>query len=130
MRPYIRLGFVFYGRVLRRLAKGVKTHRMQDIVTLHPFIAAVGIADSVIAHMAHMDFSRRIRKHLQEIIFLTLGIRTDVKNFMLPPIFLPLFFNFSKMVSHSLYSCLNFLTIFKFIISSSSLFLGVSNIKG
>ena len=64
MGPGIRLGLILDGGVFRRLAKGVKAHRMQNLTAFQPLVTAIDIADGIIAHMAHMDFSRRIGKHL------------------------------------------------------------------
>jgi len=106
MRPGIRLGLVFYGGVLRRLAKSVKTHGVQDIETFQSFKTAGYVADSIITHMAHMDFSRRIGKHFQKVEFLFGGIDLRAESFALLPDILPLFLYLFKVVMHSFNFCL------------------------
>ncbi len=57
------------GGVLRRQAERVPAHRMQDVEALGALIAGDDIAHRIVAHMAHMDAPRRIREHLQDVIF-------------------------------------------------------------
>jgi len=98
MGPYIRLGFIFYGGIFRRLAKGVKTHGMQNTETLYHFIPCSDITDGVVPDMAHMDFSRGIRKHLQQVIFLFSGVILRAESLILEPDSLPFFFDFFEWV--------------------------------
>ena len=69
MRPGSRMRALLHGRVFSRQAKGIPAHGMQHLKTAHPFVAGNHITNGVVAHMAHVDFARWIRKHLQHIVF-------------------------------------------------------------
>ena len=55
--------------IFRRHAERIPPHRMQDIISLRHFETGDHIAHGVIAHMSHVNASRRIGKHFQHIIF-------------------------------------------------------------
>jgi len=40
---------------------------MQDVEAPHPALARNHVADRVVAHVPHVDASRRIRKHVKNI---------------------------------------------------------------
>ena len=77
MGPFCRMDRMFDGRVFRRHAEGVPAHGVQHVETAGSFVARYDIAEGVIAHMAHMDASRRIGKHLQHIVFFPIVIDLD-----------------------------------------------------
>ena len=55
--------------VLRRHTKRVPAHRVQNVVTCAHLIARDHVAHSVVAHVAHVDATRRVGEHLQNVIF-------------------------------------------------------------
>ena len=65
---------------------------MQDIETARPFVPGHDIPHGVIAHMAHVDASGRIRKHFQHIIFRPRIVIARGKNVLLVPNPLPVGF--------------------------------------
>ena len=92
---------VFDGRVFRRHAERVPADRMQDVKALHTFIARHDIADGVVAYMPHMDFSRRVGKHLQQVVFLFRRVFSYLEGFFLFPFFLPFLFDGRRIVFHN-----------------------------
>jgi len=60
--------------ILGRHAEGIPAHRVQHIVAARTPEARDGVADRVVADMAHMDAPRRIGEHFENIIF-GLGVR-------------------------------------------------------
>ena len=45
------------GSVLGWQAKGIPAHRLQDIASEHPLVAAHDVADGVVAHVSHVQLS-------------------------------------------------------------------------
>ena len=58
---------VGHRRVLGGQAKGVPAHRLQDVQTLHAREARQHVTDRVIAHMPHVQATRRVREHRQAV---------------------------------------------------------------
>ncbi len=79
--------------VFRRLAKSVIAHRVKHIKALHHFKTGNHIRNRVITDMAHVDFSRRVRKHFKDIIFGLSRIKRNFKSFLFVPSFTPLVLN-------------------------------------
>jgi len=40
---------------------------MKHVVTIHPHVASEGIADGIIAHVAHVEGAGGVGKHLQDV---------------------------------------------------------------
>ena len=55
--------------VLGRQPERIPGHRLQDIPALHPLETADHVADGVVAHVAHVQRTGRIRQHRQAIVF-------------------------------------------------------------
>ncbi len=87
------------GRVLRGKTERVPPHGMQHVVPLKSTKTGHDIANGIVAHMPHVDIAGRIRKHFQDIILGTRGIRFANKRPALGPQFLPLFFNALMVVA-------------------------------
>ena len=56
------------GGVLGGQAKSVKANGMQHVVATHAGLTGHGIADSVVARVAHVQVARRIREHLEHVL--------------------------------------------------------------
>ncbi len=59
---------------------------MKHVITVHPRIARESIANRVIAHVPHMQRARRIRQHLEYVVFLfgRIGLSCVKRGVLLP----------------------------------------------
>ncbi len=73
-RPGAGMGVVLDGGVLRRQAKRVPAHGMEHVQAAHPEIAGEGVADGVVAHVAHVQRAAGIGQHLQHVVLGRTGI--------------------------------------------------------
>ena len=78
-----------HGRVFGRHAKGIPTHRMQNVMPCRHFVAGDHVPHRVVAHMAHMDATRRIGEHLEHIVFGLVAAAACAKNLCIVPCRLP-----------------------------------------
>ncbi len=99
IRPGLRVHLALDGRVLRRQAKGVPAHRMQDVEATRALIAGEHVAHHIVAHMADVDAPRRIGEHLEHIIFRLGGIFLGAVDFLPVPNFAPMLFAFRCVIS-------------------------------
>ena len=76
-------------RILSRHAERVPTHRVEDIISLHPPVPGDDVADRIVPHMTHVDPSGRIRKHLQAVIFFLPAGGPRPERVLLLPVLLP-----------------------------------------
>ena len=58
---------MFYRSVFSRQTKGIPTHGLHHVFTLHALIAGNNIANGVVAHVTHVQPAARIRKHRQAV---------------------------------------------------------------
>ena len=65
--PLGRRHTIGHGGVFGRQTEGIPAHGLQHIAALHAHEARQHIADGVVAHMAHVQTSRRVREHGQAI---------------------------------------------------------------
>ncbi len=79
-------------------SKGIPAHWMQHVVSSQPFVAGYDIADGIVADMSHVNAARRIREHLQHIIFGPQRICADFVGLFGQPELLPLGFNALEIV--------------------------------
>ena len=68
IRPGGSLRVVLDSGVLGRKAKGIKADGVQHIVAAHAGLTGHGIADGVVARVAHVQVARRIREHLEHVL--------------------------------------------------------------
>ena len=68
IRPGGSLRVVLDGGVLGRQAKGIEADGMQHVVAAHAGLTGHGIADGVVARVAHVQVARRIREHLEHVL--------------------------------------------------------------
>ena len=79
VRPSGSLRVVLDGGVLGGQAKGVKADGMQHVVAAHAGLTGHGIADGVVARVAHVQVARRIREHLEHVLLGLAGVGVDGK---------------------------------------------------
>ena len=53
----------------------IPAHRMEDVVALHPHVARQGVADGIVADMAHVELARGIWQHLQDVVLWLAAVR-------------------------------------------------------
>jgi len=87
--PFPRLGIVLDGGVLRRKAEGVEPDGMQHIEAAHPRLPRHGIADGIVARMAHVEVARRIREHLQYVLLRLRRVLVHGEEVLVLPSLLP-----------------------------------------
>jgi len=97
--PSGRMGVVGNRGILRRHAEGVPTHGMQHVKSVHSLIAGHHVADGVVADVAHVNFARRIRKHLQYVVFFLFRVFSYPEQAFFIPDSLPLGLNHFRIVS-------------------------------
>ena len=56
--------------ILRRKPERIPAHGMQHAEPLGPLVAGEDVPERVVADMPHVDTARRVRKHLQNVVFL------------------------------------------------------------
>ena len=89
----------FHGGVFCRHPKCVPAHRVQNVETARTFIPRDYIAHRIIPHMSHVNATRRIREHFQDIVFRATGIVVSGKTLSIFPRCLPEAFSFFERVA-------------------------------
>ena len=92
-RPVGRMNLVLDRGIFRRHAERIPTHRMQDIVSPHLLETSHYVPNGIIAHMAHVQGSRRVRKHLEHVVLGFGPIHLGMESAGIGPALLPLGFN-------------------------------------
>ncbi len=88
--------------LFRRQAKTVVAHGVQNIVPLVSLISSVNVACDIAQRVAYVQTSaRRIRKHVQYIIFFSRGVFDDFVSIRLLPLRFPALLNCLKIVFHT-----------------------------
>ena len=77
--PLRRRHLVLDRRVLGRQAECIPTHRLQHVVPGHALVAADHVADGVVAHVAHVQRTGRIRQHRQAVVLGLVGSLVDLE---------------------------------------------------
>ena len=102
IRPGGSLRVVLDGGVLGRQAKGVKADGVQHIVAAHAGLTGHGIADGIVARVAHVQVARRIREHLEHVLLGLAGVGVDGKEVGVLPGLHPLGLNGLRVVGRDL----------------------------
>jgi len=98
---YRRMLTCLNGVLFCRKSESIKTHRMEYVKAFQPFVTAVDVGCNVTQRMSDMQpCSRRIREHIQNIIFRFVWIFNSFINLMVFPVSLPFSFYFSEIVLH------------------------------
>ena len=98
---------MFDSRVLGRKAERVPAHGMKHVEALHTAIARNDVADGVVADMTHVDVARRVREHLEDVLFRTVVALTHLVDARLFPRLLPTRLDLVRIVSFHVISCLS-----------------------
>src|SRR5882762_1282657 len=96
--PGERMSVVLDGGVFCGQAESVPTHRVQDVEAAHALYASHHVADSVIAHVAHVHGAGGVGQHLEGVIFWFCGIYLSLEDARLGPAVLPFGFDFLWVV--------------------------------
>ena len=75
--------------VLGGQAKGVVAHRVQHVKAAHAGLARHGVADRVVARVAHVQVARGVREHLQHVLLGLLGALLGLVELLGVPLGLP-----------------------------------------
>ena len=102
IRPGGSLRVVLDGGVLGGQAKGVKADGMQHVVAAHAGLTGHGIADGIVARVAHVQVARRIREHLEHILLGLAVVGVDGKEVGVLPGLHPLGLNGLRVVGRDL----------------------------
>ena len=102
IRPGGSLRVVLDGGVLGRQAKGVKADGVQHIVAAHAGLTGHGVADGIVARVAHVQVARRIREHLEHVLLGLAGVGVDGKEVGVLPGLHPLGLNGLRVVGRDL----------------------------
>ena len=102
IRPGGSLRVVLDGGVLGGQAKGVKADGMQHVVAAHAGLTGHGIADGIVARVAHVQVARRIREHLEHVLLGLAGVGVDGKEVGVLPGLHPLGLNGLRVVGRDL----------------------------
>ena len=90
VRPDARLGVVLDGGVLGGQAEGVEAHGVQHVVAAHAGLTSHGVADGVVAGVAHVEVTRGVREHLQHVLLGLGGVLVGLVELLVGPGLLPL----------------------------------------
>ena len=94
------------GVLLGRQTVGIIAHRMQHVVASQTFVAAENVAGDVSQRMSDVQTrARRIRKHVQNVIFWTRRVGLGLIHSVVNPILLPLLLDLFEIVFHDLLRC-------------------------
>ncbi len=107
VRPLCGMAVMFDSRVLGRKAERVPAHGMKHVETLHAAIARNDVADGVVADMTHVNVARRVREHLEDVLFRTVVALTHLVDARLFPRLLPTRLDLVRIVSFHVISCLS-----------------------
>ena len=102
IRPGGSLRVVLDGGVLGGQAKGVKADGVQHVKAAHTGLTGHGIADGVVARVAHVQVARRIREHLEHVLLGLGGVGVDGKEVLVVPRLHPPGLNGLRVVSRNL----------------------------
>ncbi len=105
LRPNRGADPVFDGGVFSGQAEGIPAHGVNNIVAPHAQEAGQDIPNGVDAHMSHMQLSRRVGKHLQNIVLGPGGVPFRPELHLLLPAPLPLLFYLPGLVA--IHACIN-----------------------
>ena len=96
--PIGRADIILYGSIFCRHTESIKTHRVNNIETGHCLITSQYITYGIIAYMSHMEISRRIREHLQNIVLLFILGHLSLIDIAVSPLGLPFFLYIMRFI--------------------------------
>ena len=117
VRPVGRVGVVPDRGVLSGQAEGIPADRVQHVAAPQEVVTREGVADSVGLGVAHVQVTRRVREHVNEVETLAgiRGILAGTERIELRPARLPLLLDITRVIAlrqlGALGRCHRFLTI-------------------
>ena len=102
IRPGGSLCVVLDGGILGGQTKGIEADGVQHVVAAHAGLTGHGIADGVVARVAHVQVARRIREHLEHILLGLAVVGVDGKEVGVLPGLHPLGLNGLRVVGRDL----------------------------
>ena len=90
------------GGILGGQTKGIEADGVQHVVAAHAGLTGHGIADGVVARVAHVQVARRIREHLEHILLGLAVVGVDGKEVGVLPGLHPLGLNGLRVVGRDL----------------------------
>ena len=102
IRPGGSLRVVLDGGVLGGQAKGIEADGVQHVVAAHTGLTGHGIADGVVARVAHVQVARRIWEHLEHVLLGLASVGVDGKEVGVLPGLHPLGLNGLRVVGRDL----------------------------
>ena len=101
------------GRILRRKAERIPPHGIQNVVSLHPTHPGDHVPDRIVPHVPHVDPTRWIGKHLEDIILRPALDPLRHEQTVAPPRRLPSRFDILRVVEPfaNLFTCLPILRL-------------------
>ena len=85
-----------------KMAEGVEAHGVQDVVAAHAGLTGHGIADGIVARVAHVQVARRIRENLEHVLLGLTVVGVDGKEVGVLPGLHPLGLNGLRVVDRDL----------------------------
>ena len=88
-RRHLRMNAALDGSVFGREAERIPSERMQHVVAAHPLGPRNDVADDVVADVAHVCVTRRVREHLEAIELRTRRVLGHLERASRGPALLP-----------------------------------------
>ena len=95
--PILGVAANCHRRVLGRHPEGVEPHRVQHVMPGRNLVAGDHVAHRVVAHMAHVQFARRIGEHLEHVVFRLALVALGLEQLGLLPGCLPFRFGHARV---------------------------------
>ena len=89
---------VLYGRVFSGQPEGVPADGMENVKSPCPFESGDHVSDRIIPHVSHVDSSRWVGEHLENVVLFPGGLLGDLVGIFFRPEILPLFLDFLRSV--------------------------------
>ncbi len=98
VRPLGRMRVALDRGILGRKAERVPPDRVQHLEAGHGGLPGDHVTDGVVAHVAHVDVTRRVREHLKDVLLGLGGVLGRVVEPLALPLGLPLLFDAVRFV--------------------------------
>ncbi len=88
-RPLSWVRIALFGRVLGGQPEGVPSHRVEHVVATHSTVSRVRVGDRVVADVAHVELSGRVRVHPEDVRRVSDVVRRSVHVGVVPRLLPP-----------------------------------------
>ena len=87
--------------LFRRQSERIPAHGMQDVQSPHTLIAGQDIGGGIAFRVSDVQSGgTRIRKHIQDVVFLLVTVDLGAKGFVFTPIALPFRLDDARLIAH------------------------------